>query len=399
MVKETMTSKQRILAAINLEPYDRVPVAPHINAEYPMVHKGKTTADAYDPNQQEEGFKATVDLCKEVGGWDGATLAGHALPYPPNALALYRGRGGLGGYRYPGRNQQVGENSPPQYAETPIITFEDYDKIINLGWRGFLIKTAEERGTLQTPEEMAKAAAFMMDRYHRFVATWDKMGVAVMSGALRIDPQMNLCLLRTLPEFTMDMYHHGDKVQAVLDAMVDDMMNDAINGMQAAGHVPANGIPGIMMSCERGSGQYLNLKLFERFVWPYMKKMITTWADAGYVVTIHLDTDWIKNLPYFLELPKKKCICMLDSTTDIFKAKEILKEHMCIMGDVPPSISSHGAPTDMEAYCKKVIDVVGKDTGLILSTGCAVPPNTKDANFKKMIDTAKNYYPYPGPRK
>ena len=28
MIKETMTREERILAAINLEPYDRVPVSP-----------------------------------------------------------------------------------------------------------------------------------------------------------------------------------------------------------------------------------------------------------------------------------------------------------------------------------------------------------------------------------
>jgi uroporphyrinogen-III decarboxylase len=48
----------------------------------------------------------------------------------------------------------------------------------------------------------------------------------------------------------------------------------------------------------------------------------------------------------------------------------------------------------MEEYCKKLIDIVGKETGFILSSGCTVPADCRFENFKIMIDTAKNYYPY-----
>ena len=395
MIKKNMTSEERILAAINLEPYDRVSVAPHINAEYPFRHKGRETADAYNPDLIEEGFQATLDLFDEVGGWDGATLAGHAIPIAPNALYFLRGRGSIGGgYQYPGRSNMVSRDSSPQFYEKPAMNVEDYDLIISLGWRGFLEKVTEESGAITPPESRLAIARFLTDRYLRFVDVWRGRGVPVIGGNLLIDPQMALSLLRTLQQFTLDMYRHGDKVQAALDAMVDEMIEDAIEAMRAAGGASATGIPGIMVACERGSGQYYNLKLFERFVWPYIKKMVLAWTAEGYVVTLHFDTDWTLNLPYLLDLPPKMCICEIDSTTDIFKAKEILKDHMCIMGDVPPSLSSHGTPEEMEAYCKKLIDIVGKETGLILSNGCAVPPDTKDENFRVMIDTARNYYPY-----
>ena len=82
---------------------------------------------------------------------------------------------------------------------------------------------------------------------------------------------------------------------------------------------------------------------------------------------------------------------MRDSTSDIFKAKEILGDHMCIMGDVPASLSTLGTIEEMDAYCKRLIEVVGKGGGFILGTGCAVPPDTKLENFKAMINSAKKY--------
>lgn len=401
MVKESLTQEERVLAAINLERYDRVPVAPHINAEYPMVHKGKNTSDAYNPDKNDEGFQDTLDLFDEVGGWDGATLAGHAIPVAADSLSFYRGRNALQrpetqtGYNYPGQSNLILNTSSPQYNEEPLMSVEDYDDIINLGWRGFLAKSNEEQGVdTRTDQEKANVAIFLTNRYLDRVRRWQERKVAIISGGLLIDPQMALSLMRTLQQFTLDLYRIPDKVEAALNAMVDDITEDALKAMEAAGGPSNTGIPGIMMACERGSGQYYNLKIFERFVWPYIRKMCLAWIDAGHVVTLHFDTDWTLNLPYLRELPAKKIICELDSATDIFKASEILADHCCIMGDVPPAISSHGTVDEMASYCRKLIDVVGKDTGLILSNGCAVPPDTKDDNFLAMIDTAKNYYPY-----
>jgi uroporphyrinogen-III decarboxylase len=172
-----------------------------------------------------------------------------------------------------------------------------------------------------------------------------------------------------------------------MDAVVDEFIAEAIEATRLTG------IPGVMLILERGGGFYYPLKIFERFEFPYMKKMVEAFAAQGLLTVLHFDQDWTINLPYLRELPKKMCICELDSTTDIFKAKEILKDHMCIMGDVPASLTSIGTPEEMEAYCKKLIDVVGKDTGFILSSGCTVPADARFENFKAMIDTAKNYLP------
>ena len=125
-----------------------------------------------------------------------------------------------------------------------------------------------------------------------------------------------------------------------------------------------------------------------------MKKMIEAFAAEGLVTVMHFDQDWTINLPYLLDLPPKMCVCELDSKTDIFKAKEILGNHMCVAGDVPAGLQAYGTPKEMEDYVKKLIDVVGKDTGFILSSGCTVPPDCKYDNFKMMIETAKEYYPH-----
>jgi uroporphyrinogen-III decarboxylase len=67
------------------------------------------------------------------------------------------------------------------------------------------------------------------------------------------------------------------------------------------------------------------------------------------------------------------------------------------MGDVPASLLSLGNKEEVIAYCEKLIDVVGKDGGFIMSSGCEVPPDAKYENVKAMVDSVKNH-PYPRSR-
>jgi len=149
-----------------------------------------------------------------------------------------------------------------------------------------------------------------------------------------------------------------------------------------------------MIVLERGGSGYFPVKVFERFELPYLKMMVEALVAEGITPIMHFDQDWVLNLPHLKELPKGKCIAQFDSTTDIFKAKEILRDHICIMGDVPASLLVLGKPQEVEDYCKKLIDVVGEGGGFILGVGCSVPVDAKFDNLKAMVDTAKNYNPH-----
>jgi uroporphyrinogen-III decarboxylase len=81
----------------------------------------------------------------------------------------------------------------------------------------------------------------------------------------------------------------------------------------------------------------------------------------------------------------------LDGTTDIFAAKEQLRNHMCIASDVHPALMSLGRPEEVTAYCRRLIDEVGGDGGHILSTGCGLPAAARRENFLAMLETGRTY--------
>ncbi|UCE50881.1 MAG: hypothetical protein JSV31_16590 [Desulfobacterales bacterium] len=381
MPQETMTPMQRIEAAVKLEPVDRIPCAPLMDIFFPAKYKGFTVAEAM--RDWKKGFYSIADVFEEVGGWDAMILPGYSIPATPHVYSS--GGIALGKNLFPGTH--LGENDSPQFLETEIITRDDYDDIITLGWKGFRAKH-QQRYNPAGEEQTIKWTQRQMERYKTELKFWRDKGIRTLCGAITSSPLMILSTSRTLLEVTKDIYEIPAKLEAVMDAMVDDLISDVVEASQLSGQ------SGVMLIMERGGGFYYPLNIYERFEYPYMKKMVEAFAAEGILTVMHLDQNYTLNLPYFKDLPSKMVIAELDSMTDIFKAKEILKGHMCIAGDVPAAMSSLGTPEEMEEYCRKLIDIVGKDSGFILSTGCTCPIDCKMENFKAMVNTTKNHYPH-----
>jgi uroporphyrinogen-III decarboxylase len=127
--------------------------------------------------------------------------------------------------------------------------------------------------------------------------------------------------------------------------------------------------------------------MWRRFVWPYFRKLVIQVVDAGLIALLHLDSDWTRELEIFKDLPRAKCIMALDGETDIFKAKDVLGDHMCIMGDVPASMLFLNDPDDVYAYCNRLIRQLGPQ-GYILQSGCDIPANAKLENVQAMVAAA-----------
>ena len=380
MLVETMTSEERIDAAVNLRYPDRTPVAP-LMYQFCQRHRGVTVMPMAGggPEDWARTMQAAEDTFYDLGGYDGQYFAGVFWP-----VSSWRLNAPVGGrWLTPGKDSTP-ENFAVQYEERETMTLEDYDTIIDRGWNGFL-EGYIPRVTGLSLEQLDAAEKALLGIYKENAKLWQERHVTIMSGSLVISCEMTLSLARTLPKFMLDLHRCPDKVKAAMEAMVPDFIQNSIDDIEASG------IPWVVFSMERGSGDYFNLKYYEELFFPQLKKMVDAFAARGFINVFHMDTDWTRNLHYLKDLPTKKCICELDSTTDIFKAKEILGGHMCIMGDVSPSLLSLGNKEEVIEYCEKLIDVVGKGGGFILSSGCEVPVDARFENVKAMIDTPKRY--------
>jgi uroporphyrinogen-III decarboxylase len=74
-------------------------------------------------------------------------------------------------------------------------------------------------------------------------------------------------------------------------------------------------------------------------------------------------------------------------------AKKLLGNTICIGGNVPSGLILTGTAEQVKAYCKNLIDVVGKDGGYIISFGTSMDEGKPDT-IHAMIDFTKEYGVY-----
>lgn len=377
MAESATASSERFDAAVRLEEPDRVPVCPMI-LFFAARHAGVSIAQFID--DRRVGFEALVKTFDDLGGWDAMFSPGSVDPVlfafeSPVLLKL------------PGRD--IPEDEIWQAYETELMTPEEYDDLIDMGWSRFFMRRVlpEVRpgygGSLWGRLKLYAHLFRTIWALSKEVRYWERRGVPCLIGGSVGTPFGALSSCRSFDQFFMDLVDRPDKATAAMDAMLPDMISETIKGAKWSG------IPRVMVGGARGAGEFISPAYFERFYFPWLKQMIEAFHEAGLVSVLHFDSDWTANLPYFRELPRASCILELDGKTDMFKAKEVLGDHMCLMGDVPATLLATGTPEEVSDYCKRLIEVCGKGGGFILSSGCEVPSDAKFENVKAMVDAAK----------
>jgi uroporphyrinogen-III decarboxylase len=184
----------------------------------------------------------------------------------------------------------------------------------------------------------------------------------------------------------LDMYRRPDRLLAACDCLLGKTLSRPLPPPNEYGNIR------LFMTVTRGSCDFMSKKQFDTFYWPTFSKLVRTLIDQGGTPCIFFEGDFTSRLEYLLEFPKGKILARLD-TTDIFRAKEILKDHVCIEGNVPCSLLQIGSVQEVKDYCKKLIDVVGKGGGYILGPRSSTD-EVKPENLKAMIEFSKEYGRY-----
>ena len=192
--------------------------------------------------------------------------------------------------------------------------------------------------------------------------------------------------MRGMSGTMMDMYRQPEKLKQACEKILELEVARPIPAASALGQIRT------FMTITRGSDDFLSKKMWDAFYWPTFKKIVMALIQRGQTPCIFFEGNCNSRMEYMLEFPKGKISAKLD-TTDIFRAKEILKDHVCIEGNVPSTILQVGSVQDVKEYCKKLIDTVGKGGGFIMSPRSSTD-EVKPENLKAMIDFTHEYGVY-----
>jgi hypothetical protein len=395
----------RLDNAIRLKVADRIPIMLNLGY-FPAKYAGITCADAfYDLAKWKIALKRTITELQPDFHLYMRPMSGCALEALDHKQMLWPG-----GHGY-------APNHTFQFVEGEYMKAEEYDAFLE-DPTDFLVRTYMPRvnGALQSFEQLPHLTVLLFGPTSILgMSTLDK-AVSALSKArqeiLRWDSEMNVFdeeirqlgfpaytkvsaftpfdiisdRLRGMRGSMLDMYKRPEKLIQTCDKLLPILLRSAI------AHAKATGIPRIYMPLHRGAEGFMSLKQFETFYWPTLKGMILGFIDAGLIPCPFFEGDYTSRLNYLLELPKGKVIGHFDNS-DINKVKQIVGGHICIMGNVPPSLLQIGSQQEVKNYCRKLIDDVGKDGGFILASRSALD-EAKPENVKAMIDFTKEYGVY-----
>lgn len=359
--------RARVVNAINMEAVDKVPFCYSGSAYIPRAQGmtiGKYLSDF------EAAGDATVDFCLDHPGID-------CLMNPIHSAYLLQSLW-LSEVKVPGI--ELPEDELWQLHEKEKMTFDDYEKIIKMGYEPWLKEFMAEKIGDPGP----KLVPFFQANPGAVEKLEKKAQVVNFNGRTFASPIENFSSGRTLMNFFMDAIEEPELVGKAMDVAFEYMFGELKNFLAAVKPLA------LWVGGWRAAPQMMAHDFFMEFSWKYIEPMVMCVIENGVTPILHFDSCWEKELETVATLPEKKCVLMLDGTTDMRKAREVVGDRMCLLGDVPATLQAYGTPDEVYNYVTKLIDDVGP-TGLIVSSGCDVPLNAKPECVDAMIQATIDY--------
>lgn len=372
-----MNAHERLEASIKLQPLPagEVPVAP-LMITFIARLAGMKQAEIFS---SVKTWRQAVDLAIDrIGPPDmGFAIFPRDVPFSEGLR-----------HKLPGR--ELGDDDLFQLIEEEVMQREDYERLLKDGFNRWNmdyfvrldpnLPVGGGGRTLVTLKFIRMAL-----RIRGNAARLEKRGVPPAFYGACYPPFDYFSLARSINQFSLDLYDCPELVQKACEASLEPTLATAMQPLMATGGKR------ICIYPMRSSASFINPKMFEKFCLDHLKFMTGFFVKKGIMPIVHCDANWTPLLPYFRELPRASCLLELDQDTDIFKAKEILGDWMCLKGNVPAQMLAFGETAEVEAYCEKLIREVGHGGGFILGSGCEVPLNARPENVQAMIRVARGW--------
>jgi len=245
-------------------------------------------------------------------------------------------------------------------------------------------------GMFATPEfeEMAKAlsrAGKEIEKYRKLMGDTQEdlaqLGFPAFShfggaGGAPFDTLSSF--LRGMKGAFLDMYRRPEKLLKAMDLLLEQRLSTAVPANpKMRGNPKRVGIP-----LWRGDKNFMSDAQFKKFYWPGLKKAMLKSIELGYIPMPFFEAHFGERLECLLELPKGKVIAFVEYM-DVDQAKDILKDHVCIIGKAPPSIR-YSPLREIGEYYKDLIKRCKKGGGFMMNVH--FPTGASNADLKAMLE-------------
>jgi hypothetical protein len=401
---------QRLLDVYNLREPDRVP-ANIRTGNLPLTMSGLNMYTAlYEPQKAYEASMKFNEKYSEI-------LESFSLPRAMSGEALDILDCKI--YSWPGHG--LPEDSPGwQFIEGEYMTADEYDDLIRdptdfwlrkylprcLGafegfrhFRPFTNITENIRLTELKPFALPQVREMLkkfLDAGEAFQRNSAEMFHFMTKGASWGFPSTSLSFefskapfdtlgdtLRGTINIMNDMFRRPEKLLRALDVIAEITINSVLTSPTVDNAVT------VMYPLHKGGDGWMSQEQYDKFYWPSLKKVMDAFIEEGLIQILFAEGSYNTRLNFVNQFPSGSVVWYFDRT-DMAEAKRLLGKDCVLMGNVPSSMLIASEPADVKKYCKKLIEVAGKDGGFILSPGTAVE-NPKLKNLIAMVEAANEY--------
>jgi len=236
-------------------------------------------------------------------------------------------------------------------------------------------------------KETGDEAMRLVEHANRFTADMAELGFPLSNGATAPAPfDFFADYFRGSRGIMLDMYRRKDKLLAAIERASVFITRQTIATCKAS---PSRIV---FIPLHWAFDGFMSLEQFKLFFWPSLRKLMLDLIDAGLIPMPLWEGDCTSRLETIADIPRGKAIYWIERA-DLIRAKEILGDVVCLRGNVPASMLTTGTPGEVDAFCRRLIEKVGKGGGLILDCAIGTPDEAKPENVRAMFASARKYQP------
>jgi len=192
--------------------------------------------------------------------------------------------------------------------------------------------------------------------------------------------------LRGMEEYMIDLLTHPELVIQIANVVVAHNKERARQLIQA-------GVEIIQLGDDYAynAGPFMSPRLFRTFLLPGMTEVVRYIKQLGAYVIKHTDGNiWPIIEP--IVATGIDCLGPLEpgAGMDLFEVKRQFGDRVCVMGNVDVDLLSRGSIEDVKQETARQIERCAPGGGYILSSGNTLSSSVQPENFAAMIETARN---------
>ncbi|BCG47694.1 methylcobamide:CoM methyltransferase-related protein [Citrifermentans bremense] len=338
--KESMSSRERTIAALTGQPYDRIPVNLLIS-DHAARLIGVTVGE-YN-NSAQLVAKGQIAAWRRYGADNVNT--GPGLTGVAEAIG----------------SRVAFPDSTPYIVENVVTGEKELDAL----------KVADPERDGRLPLFLEAAELVLKE-----------VGDLVPLGMTCAGPFTTAAGIRGTELFLRDLRKNQAFAHRLLRLSTDSIIRFARAALQRGAR--------IVLADPTASGTLISPALFRQFALPYLTEVCAAVkAGCGAAPALHICGNTTRIWPEMVETGAS--VLSLDDAVDLADAKAEVGDRVALLGNIRPTASMYlGTPDDVTANAMECLDKGrGNPRGYILGLGCGLPIDTPPANIDALISAAR----------